>query len=203
MKRLLVLLFFMSGYSVMAQTFPWDMWHDGKVILDTGDTLRGSIKYSLQDLLEVHHSNRLESFSARKIISFEIFDQYYKRYRQFFSLPYSANGGYKVPTFFELVCEGKITLLCREKTEYRSNGYSPFYPTPMRASGRMVLVNMYFLLRENGNIESTPDRRADWMDLMKQRENDVHDFVKENRLDFTRKYDLKRIIDFYNSFFQH
>lgn len=199
MKTLFIfwLLIFVPALS-FAQTFPFDLWHDGKVILDSGDTIRGSIKYDLQDLLQVRHQNRMESFSARKVLLFEIFDQGYKRYRTFYSLPYSSNAGYKTPVFFEVLTEGKITALSREKIELRNYGYSPFMYGGYNT--RKVLVNIYYLLKENGNIEDFSGRRSDWLDLMGNRANQVHDFAKENKLDFDRKYDLKRIIDYYNSF---
>ncbi len=201
MKQFIFLLLTALPSLSFAQTFPFDVWHDGKVVLDGGDTIRGSIKYDLQDLLQVRHQNRMESFSARKVLLFEIFDQGYKRYRTFYSLPYSSNGGYKSPIFFEVLTEGKITVLSREKVEYRTSGYSPF----MYGSyySRKVLVNTYFLLKENGNIEDFSGKRSDWLDLMGKRADEVHDFAKDSRLDFDKKYDLKRIIDYYNSFFNN
>lgn len=201
-----LLLIFVSS-SIYAQVFPFDLWHDGKIILDTGDTLRGQVKYDLQDLLQIKYNQRLESFSARKVLLFEIFDQSYRRYRQFYSLPYSENGSYKTPVFFEVLTEGKITVLSREKVEIRSNNYSPYSPYaggmyPGSYYGtRRVLVNTYFLLKENGNIESFSGKKNDWYDLMGNRANDVHDYVKDNKLSFDRKYDVKQIIEYYNSFF--
>ncbi len=201
MKQFIFLLLTALPSLSFAQTFPFDVWHDGKVVLDGGDTIRGSIKYDLQDLLQVRHQNRMESFSARKVLLFEIFDQGYKRYRTFYSLPYSSNGGYKSPIFFEVLTEGKITVLSREKVEYRTSGYSPF----MYGSyySRKVLVNTYFLLKENGNIEDFSGKRSDWLDLMGKHADEVHDYAKDSRLDFDKKYDLKRIIDYYNSFFNN
>jgi len=191
----------------LAQVFPFDLWHDGKLVMDSGDTLRGAVKYSLQDLVEVRHDGKLETFAARKVLLFEIFDQTYKRYRTFYSLPYSATGGYKSPVFFEVLCEGKITLLAREKVELRniSSPYgSPFY-SPYGGYGgygtRRVLVNVYFILKPDGNIEEFRGRRSDWMDLMGTKAEDVHDYAKKNRLDWDTKYQLKLIIDYYNSFF--
>jgi hypothetical protein len=188
-----------------AQTFTFDLWHDGKVVLDNGDTIKGSVKYGLDDLLQFRHDNRIESFAARKVLLFEIFDQSYKRYRQFYSLPYSATGGYKSPVFFEVLSEGKITLLSREKVELRNNSYSPYgspFYSPYGYGGygtRKVLVNIYFILKDNGNIEPVADKRSSWLDLMGSRADAVHDYAKENRLDFAKKYDLKQIIDYYNS----
>ncbi len=196
MKSFIHLLFLLPSLS-FAQTFPFDLWHEGKVVLESGDTIKGSIKYDLQDLLQVRHQNRLESFSARKILLFEIFDQGYNRYRTFYSLPYSANGGYKSPVFFEVLTEGKITALSREKVEYRSYGYSPFMYGGYNM--RKVLVNTYYLLKENGNIVDFSGKRSDWLDLMGNRSDEVHEYAKDNKLSFDEKYDLKRIIDYYNS----
>jgi len=195
----IILVFLSLSTSSLAQVFPFDLWHDGKLVLESGDTIKGTIKYDLQDLLQVKHNGRLESFSARKVVFFEIFDQSYKRYRTFYSLPFSPTGGYKTPIFFEVLTEGKITVLTREKIEYRSYS-SPFFYSGGYSS-RLVLVNMYFLLKENGTIEQFSGKRSDWYDLMGNRQNEVHDYAKENHLDMDRKYDLKRVIDYYNSGF--
>ncbi len=199
MKRFIFSLLIVGPSLSWGQTFPFDLWHEGKIVLDSGDTIRGSIKYSLQDLLQVRHQNQLESFSARKVLLFEIFDQGYKRYRTFYSLPYSSNGSYKSPVFFEVLTEGKITVLSREKVEYRSTSYSPFMYGAY--STRMILVNTYYLLKENGNIIDFSGKRNDWLDLMGSRADEMHDYARQNKLDFDRKYDLKQIIDYYNSFF--
>jgi hypothetical protein len=199
MKGVFFFLSSLISISSFAQIFPFDLWHDGKVVLESGDTIRGSVKYDLQDLLQVRHDNKLESFSARKAVFFEIFDQSYKRYRNFYSLPFSSSGGYKTPVFFEALTEGKITVLSREKVEYRTYS-SPFFYYGGYSS-RLVLVNLYYLLKENGKIEEFSGRKNDWYDLMGNKQNDIHAYVKDNRLDFDRKYDLKRIIDYYNSTF--
>ncbi|GHM98677.1 hypothetical protein WSM22_01670 [Cytophagales bacterium WSM2-2] len=198
MKRFLTYLLVLLPGLANAQTFSYELWHDGKVVLETGDTIRGNIKYDLQDMLQVKHDNRLESFSARKAVFYEIFDAVYKRYRHFYSLPFAVTGAYKTPTFFEVLTEGKITVLSRERIEYRTYS-SPFFYGGY--SSRMVLVNMFYLLKENGNIEEFAGKKNDWYDLMKNRENDVREYVRENKLDFDRKYQLKQIIDYYNSFF--
>jgi hypothetical protein len=136
---------------VQAQQFAFEYWHDGTMVLDTGDTLRGNIKYDLQnDLIQYQTEGRLESYTARKVLFFEIFDATVKRYRIFYSLPYALAGQYKAPVFFELIEEGKLTVLCREVLEYRTYS-SPFYYYGTYT--RLVLVNKYFVLKENGIIE--------------------------------------------------
>lgn len=84
MKRTLTLVLICISVAASAQQFPFEFWHEGKIVLETSDTLRGLVKYDLQnDLLQLKIKNQLESFTARKVLFFEIFDQSAKRYRQF------------------------------------------------------------------------------------------------------------------------
>ncbi len=199
MKRFLVLLLLFATFFTHAQQFAYELWHEGKVVLESNDTIKGVVKYDLQsDLLQIKAKNQLESFTARKVLFFEIFDTTVKRYRQFYSLPYSQNNTYKTPIFFELLSEGKLTLLTREKLEYRTVS-SPYYY--YGTYSRLVLVNKYFLLKPNGNIEDFEGRKSDWLSLMENKEEDVKAFAKENRLDFDDKYELTRIVEYYNSLF--
>lgn len=195
MQRLLVLLFFLST-GVHAQQFAFEYWHEGKMVLEGGDTLKGTIKYNLQsDLLQYQVNNRIETFTARKVIYFEIFDQTVKKYRSFFSLPYSPTGGYKAPIFFELLEEGKLTVLCREALEYRT--YSSFYY--YGTYSRLVMVYKYYLLDEDGNLVEFEGKKNEWTTLMGNYAEDVQRYARDNRLDFDDKYELGKIIAYYNS----
>ncbi len=198
MIRILVLVFGISGVA-LGQQFPFEYWHDGKVVLENGDTLQGSIKYDLQsDLVQFSRGNKLESYTARKITFFEIFDQTVKRYRQFYTIPYAVSGAYKAPVLFELLTEGKMTLLCRESVEYRSYSNS-FYSYGM--STRLVLVYHYFLLKENGSIEPFDGKRADLVRLMGDKGQLVEKYMKSNKLDLTDRNEFVQIVQYYNSLF--
>ncbi len=198
MIRSLLLVFLISG-AVYGQQFPFEYWHDGKVVLDTGDTLKGSIKYDLQnDLVQFSRGNRLESFTARKLTFFEIFDQTVKRYRQFYTIPYAVTGAYKAPVLFELLTEGKMTLLCRESVEYRSYSNS-FYSYGM--STRLVLVYHYFLLKENGTIDPFDGKRADLVRLMGDKGQLVEKYMKSNKLDLNDRNEFVQAVQYYNSLF--
>lgn len=185
--------------AVAAQQYAFELWHDGRIILETGDTLKGRVKYDLQnDLLQYEVNNRFESYTARKVLFFEIFDATIKNYRQFYSLPYSTGGSYKAPIFFELLAEGKITLLTRERLEFRTYNSGFYYNNTYT---RMVLVNKFYLLKDNGNIEEFLGNKAAWLDMMGNRGEDVGKFAKSNRLDFEKSQDLGKIISYYNSLF--
>jgi hypothetical protein len=199
-----VLLLFILGFislPLSGQQFAFEYWHTGRAVLDTGDTLRGNIKYELQsDILQVQANKKLESFTARKVLFFEIFDETVKRYRTFYSLPFSQAGQYKAPVFFELLEEGKLTVLCRESLEYRTTSSSFYYYGNYT---RLVLVYKYFILKENGDIEEFNGKKNDWYELMRNKADEVESYVKSNRLDFNDKYELGRIIAYYNSLYKN
>jgi len=180
-----------------AQNWPSQVWHEGKIVLLEGDTLRGLVKYDLQqDLIQYNlKDKRTEAFSARKVLFFEIFDTSVHRYRQFFALPYSTPTGYRSPVFFELLEEGKLTLLSREAIEYRTYT-SPYY---IGSYSRQILVNTYFFLDEKGAITEFKGNKNDLLELMGRKSKDVEKYIKENRLKYDEKYDFARIIAYYNS----
>lgn len=192
-------LFFFLALHVEAQQFPSDLWHDGKIVLLEGDTLRGNVKYDLQqDLVQYNVANqRTTAFSARKVLFFEIFDTSIRRYRQFFALPFSTTAGYKAPVFFELLEEGKMTLLSRESVEYRTYN-SPYY---MGSYSRLVLVYKYFFLDESGNISEFTGNKNDLLNLMNKKSEEVEKYIKANKLRYDDKYDFARIVAYYNSLF--
>jgi hypothetical protein len=192
----IMLLPFLS-WEANAQQWPSDLWHEGKIVLVEGDTLRGLIKYDLQqDLIQYNFNDkRTEAFSARKVLFFEIFDTSVRKYRQFFALPYSTANGYRAPVFFELLEEGKLTLLSRESLEFRTYN-SPYY---VGSYSRQVLVYKYFFMDENGNIAEFTGSKSDLLDLMGRKSDDVEKYMKANKLRYDDKYDFARIIAYYNS----
>ncbi len=200
MKVGALLFFIFLAAAVHAQQFPSDLWHEGKIVLEEGDTLRGNVKYDLQnDLLQFEKGGGLESFTARKVLFFEIFDKTVKRYRQFYSLPYTTSGQYKAPVFFELVSEGKMTLLCRESLEYRSYPSSFYY---YGSTNRLVLVNKFFLLNEKGFIEPFNGKKSDLIYLMGNQGDPVERYMKTNKLNIDHKYEFAQVVDYYNSLFK-
>ncbi len=197
LRIIFLLISIVGSITSHAQEWAFELWHEGKIVLESGDTLKGQVKYDMaQDLVQFNLSNqKAEAYSARKILFFEIFDNTVRKYRLFFSLPYASNTGYKTPVFFELLEEGKMTLLAREALEYRtySNPYS------VGSYTRLVLVNKYFFLKENGNIEEFVGKKNDLLELMGKKVDHVEKFIKVNKLKFDEKYDLIKIVDYYNS----
>lgn len=201
--KLVAIIFVFVSSAAFGQIWPFEYWHDGKLVLETGDTLKGKIKYEIDsDIIQLEQTGTLQSFTSRKIVYYEIFDATSSRYRQFYSIPYSSSGGYKSPTFFELVAEGKLTLLSQEALENKSynSGYSGYYG--YGSISRVILVNKYFVLDDKGQMEIFSGTKKDLFIMMDNRNDEVKKFIKVNRLDVAYKYDLARIFEYYNSLFK-
>jgi hypothetical protein len=190
-------LLLICGLGYAQKDWPSELWHDGKVVLVTGDTLKGILKYDLrQNLVQYVVNNRkAEIYSARKVLFFEIFDETVHKYRKFFALPYRNLSNYKAPVFFELLEEGKITLLSRELMEYKTYN-NHFYGG---SYSRLVQTYHYYLLKEDGTIEDFKGNKNDLIALMGNKGKTVEKYIKANRLDFDDKYDVAKIVAYYNS----
>jgi hypothetical protein len=200
MRKFVFLLLISACGTAHAQDFSFEQWHSGYMIIEGGDTLKGQIKYNLQtDLIQLQRENSIETYTARKVVFFEIFDVVAKEYRRFYSLPFSPTGGYRAPMFFELLTEGKMTLLAREALEYKT--YSSFYY--YGSYTRLVLVYRYYLLEENGEIREFQGKKNDWIYAMGNYGDEVQKYVKANKLDFDDKRELTKIVEYYNSFFRN
>lgn len=194
-----VVLLSSLGQSV-AQKFPSELWHEGKIVLlDGADTLVGQVKYDLQqDLIQyTATSQTIEAFSAKKVLFFEIFDATVHKYRSFYALPFTTQSGYRAPVFFELLEEGKLTLLSRESIETRSYSSMYYYGSYTR----QVLIYRYFFLDENGLITEFTGNKKELLDLMGKKADTVEDYIKANRLKMDEKYDFAQIVKYYNTLF--
>ena len=190
-----------SASAVQAQSAAFsDTWYRGSVILTEGDSLSGDIHYDLQNnLLQINAGNALKAYSARQIWSFSFYDPDMMTDRHFYALPYSVEANYKAPVLFELLSEGEVSLLSREKLvtenvpQYGYGGFGNY------SYLRTRLRRDYFLGFANGNIKSYDGTKRDLLYLLKDKSSEVKKFANTNRLRYDDKGDLIQIINYYNS----
>lgn len=201
MKQFFLCLTLLAGAFSTSAQWAFELWHEGKIVLETGDTLRGQVKYDLQqDLIQFTDKKGIvEAFTARKVLICEIFDKTVGQYRQFYSLPYSTTSGYRTPVFFELIAEGKLTVLCRERLENQTST-SPYYY--YGSFSRTVLVNKYYLLKENGEITDLSLRKTDFLQMLGKHGDHINEYMRDNKLSLDDKQELIKIINYYNSLFK-
>lgn len=200
MKKILAVCCFLISYTFSnAQEFPFQVWHDGKVVLMNGDTLHGLVKYNLDgNIVQFDNKRQVKAFSSQKVLFFEIFDQIFETHREFYSLPFYVQPNYKTPILFEVLHEGPMTLLAREYViEESIPQYSYYRRNSYLTQSRLAFE--YFFLDREGNIEKYSLKKSDLFELLKEKEEEVKRYMKKNNLRYDRREDLVRIVAYYNS----
>ena len=172
-------------------------WHEGEVVLSGGEKIRGLIKYNMDNntiQLQAAGSNDVYALSAQKIVSFNFIDKLSEVYRQFYSLPYDImNNNYKAPTIFEVVIQGPLTLLTREKIETRTRTFNGY-----RSYSRPELIYTYYFLDNKDKISEYSGRKKDIEPFLHPTQEKVQEYIKEERLKTDRRTDLAKITIYYN-----
>jgi hypothetical protein len=195
----LVLVFF--ALKSTAQSFPSELWHEGKVVLIDKETYKGMVKYDLEtDIVQVNNNKTILTFSSKKILYFEIFDQSVDSYRQFYALPYTVSHGYETPILFEVLHEGRpLSLLAREVITTETIPQYSYYYGRSNYYSRNKLIYEFYFFNEKSGIRRYSMKKKDLLKMMQKKSSEVKKFISENNLRVDRRRDLERITAYYNS----
>lgn len=205
---LTVCLLFGLFFNIQSQDFPSEMWHKGQAELMSGEKINGKIKYDLDNnLIQIDIGSAIKTYSSRNILKFDLFDEIVKGKRHFFALPYSIRSDYKVPIIFEVLFEGKLTLLCREEIVQESaSNFDPYYsyynrydPYNYNQRTRQRLAYNYYFVDEKGNIQSYNQKKNSLYAFFKVKQSEMKQYIKKNRLKYDKMSDLVRITAYYNA----
>ena len=210
MKVLFTAIFsFFFAFSSFTQTFPSEIWHLGEVKFEDGTNVSGALKYDLvRDAVQIKIGDRIETYSAQSILFFEFYQPALKIKRRFYSLPYVNDSGKKIPRFFEVAHEGKMTLLAREfigtasNSAFRQN-YSRRYSYYPAANNRIVssryLGYELFFLTDKGRIIEYSGKKKDLLHILKDKGAEIKDFIKKERIKVDHVKDVAKLTAHYNS----
>ncbi len=163
------------------------------------DTIKGDIKYNVEaNLITMIVNDKARTYSSQKVFYFEIFDKILNNYRQFYSIQFQVNYNYKIPIFFEVVYEDRVSLLRRERIITRSANTTSAYWGEGNFL-RPFLEYSYYFLDDKGKISFFSGRKKDLLVYMSDKQSSVKKFIKDNKLNTERATDLVKITAFYNS----
>ena len=206
MKKLLLLVFFISNYN-FAQEFPSDIWHKGLLVTNSGDTIEGDLKYDFKlQSIQLDDGETIKAFNVNNLFFFEIYDKTIRDYRQFYSLMYEVGYEYSVPILFEMMIEGKISLLLRERIVAETNqSYFPSYyaygimPSFSNNYGYINKVKYdYFFLTDDGKIHRFKGKKKEILALMQDKYSVMKEYISKNKISLKKMSDIARLVNYYN-----
>lgn len=201
----LILSFFVLCLQANAQDFPSEVWHKGVMVSVEGDTLKGQIKYDFQNnLIQINLGNTVQTFSARKLHYFEIYDETIQSHRHFYALPFLVQQNYQAPLLFEVLYEGQLSLLCREEVvtenipQYNPYPYSYYGGMPFNQSRARLKYTYYFLERQ-GVIQNYNLKKNELYSFFKKNAQQMKQYIKKHNLKHDSIRDLVRMVAYYNA----
>lgn len=174
-------------------------WRTGQLALLTGDTLLGDIRYDIEnDAVQIRlDDERVHSYSGKKVLYFEIEEHPRRSKRRFYSLPYEQRNNFFATRLFEVLFEGKLTLLCR-----------PYYEHLMYESEEVITnsgkknndpVYEYYFLNDKGEVHLYRPRLGRLLSIMSSKHREIRNYMKEHHLRYDEMRDLVRITAYYNA----
>lgn len=200
--------------SVEGQDLSSDIWHKGSIVLKTKDTIRGTIKYNLEEnILQYRYSNKMITLSPNKVISFYFYDELLKASRYFRSLEYSPYSSYKPEMFFEVLVVGDLSLLAREYISYETRMINdpfltndPYYNMYSNAGSnyitrRVINYNFYFFDHRSSKEEVIlyREKKKHLLKIMNDRSDEVKFYIKDKKVLYNTRRGLSVITEYYNS----
>ncbi|AHM63261.1 hypothetical protein D770_25080 [Flammeovirgaceae bacterium 311] len=193
----LTLLFLTYSYSLSAQQ--WSRtWYPGHLVSISGDTLEGDLRYDIEnDAVQIRLENeRVHTFSGKKVLTFEIQEHPRRSKRRFYALPYEQRNSFFTSRLFEVLYEGKLTLLCRPYMEHINN-----VDTREDDSGKKKNdpYYEYYFLNDDGIVHLYRPRLGRLLSFMSAKHRDVRNYMRQHHLRYDQMRDLVRITAYYNA----
>ena len=217
MRQLIVILLVVCGaVGASAQNFSADLWHQGELRLNDNSYVKGQVKYDLEhDAVRIKRNGKIETYAAQQVASFRIVDARTKAFRNFFTLPYANKTGHKRPKLFEVIVEGKATLLAREFITTISNSRNNVnrrglgnnrFGNGVGNSGlrnpalgtRQILAHKMFIVNLDGNIREVTARKRDLFYILKGHDTELKKFIKKRNLKLSKVRDMAHIVGHFN-----
>ncbi|RDC62511.1 hypothetical protein [Adhaeribacter pallidiroseus] len=213
------ILFILLGLSsgATAQNLTKHDWSVGEVILTDGDTLKGAVSYYFQkELIQVKNANGfIQTFSPVNVTHFRVFNEQRQEFQTFRPFRYAPNPEeptFKTPAFFEVVTEGKYTLIKRSCYVIRNLDPVPAYAThgqyyeSYSVTRKKSDLNSYQLARLNAYFLYTPENKLiplrhpkkNLEDLYQDKSVPMKAFIRQRNLSYKNPVALTRVVQYFN-----
>ncbi|MBL0744518.1 hypothetical protein [Chryseolinea lacunae] len=182
MKRLFICLLWLNVQTAAASP---PVWHDGAVVLATGEVLTGKLSVEVShDLILLQHGDGCRVLPAHKVKSFYYYDTEANINRKFVTWQ-EGSETVKLSRFFEVVLNGDIGVLRRQKES-------------VAHANSDALDFDYFIVFHDNLISLHKFNQKVYPTLVETSGDKIVFFITSNKLSTTRSADAIRILEFYN-----
>ena len=197
-----LLLMIVVAQITQAAGFPRSsgFWCSGTVVLEDQRVIEGEINYDLKfGAIQVKRNGLVKTYTAENIAHFTLFDAVKHRERQFVAIDHTEDEGYHRKTFFEVISEGKLTILRKSKYVRK-----PRVTEDARAPHiymNAVCRHQYYVFRDN-RFSEIDDFKEEILPLMRDQQQEVSAYIRQCKLKLKRIHEQMRVVALYNQLCQ-
>ncbi|WKN45133.1 hypothetical protein [Tunicatimonas pelagia] len=197
MKYISLFLLSIITHIVQASDLPqYGVWCFGKITLDNNVILEGKISYDLKfEAIKVKTDDLVRTYTAENITNFEIFDPIKYRHRKYVAVDHVMKEGYKRKTFFEVLSDGKISILRKSKYVRRPRVTEDYRAPHVYLNA--VCRHTYYVYQGDKFVE-IEDFVSQVMPMMTSHQEEVTSYVKQCKLKLKAIHEQMRVIHLYN-----
>jgi len=216
-RHLFLLLIIGLYHTSVAQNLNKYEWAKGEVILTNGDTLAGALSYYYKkEIIQVKGADGIiKTFSPVNVAQFQAFNeqkQLVQIFRPYRWQPNPVEDAFKTPAFFEVVTQGKYTLIKRSAYVIRNADPIPMYTlwgryyepcttdniSPQNNDYQIALLNSYYLLTPENEIISLRKPKKNLEDLYRDKTSTMKAFIRWNKLSYDNPVALTHMVHHFN-----
>lgn len=179
-----------------SQVYSPEVWHNGRVILSSNDTVYGKVKYSFEDdLIFLRNPQTTHTYFVKKINEVNFTDSITGNTRTFKRFFYQTSDDYAIPILFEVMEEGALNFLTRDMVEVYTSASS--FNDGFLNTYKEHNVYMYYL--KGDMVEPLPSKKKQFLKIFDKEADKVENYLSENKLKIYSRMDVKMIFEYYNS----
>jgi hypothetical protein len=169
-------------------------WEMGMVHLNDGRLIRGRLYYNPEKkLVLVENQGKILTYTPESLVRFSVYDNMLLVQRNYISImPDNASSTQKY--IFEIVVNGKLSLLRHQKTKTHYEGY---YDQEIQQFIGYSSDFTYYFLYEN-NVYSLKNFKKQYVEIVGESITKINIYLKNNKLRFNQVPHQIKLINFFN-----
>lgn len=173
-----------------------ESWHQGTLLLTSGDKIEGSLKYELSINSVVYNDNgTAKTYHASQLIGFTVYSKDKDVIRTFYSKTVTNSKGYREKIILESLLEGETNLFGREYVFYKR----PYGMNRLGDAERIPELSYHFYIEKApNNFVELGESRNSVAKAFAPNSKEIKKFMKRNKTDYRSLLDMMELIEYYN-----